>query len=984
MTVNKVPFGLRIERFESRIKIRYLTFARKPKDLAKQLGVLEQILKVNLPDFRFKINHTFSVRAINPSLKQASAFLTGEPLSVEDASQRRDALKSVSETLQSLDNVLFQIFVEPRESKDSEVRRVESEFRKAIEDSESTVTIPQSGILSGREQESKRRVNIRAARKAEQLKKKLERLRNRYLCDVRVTSISWASSKNVAKQNASQPLDILRGIIVPADETQDFSTKVKGSKKDFERLLSGLPAGKKTTLTPSEALTYFIIPDSDLGIPVAEPTEFHTNPLHLKRSEQSQQGEDILGSLEIGSILDVKDNPVRILRFLKEILTKQGGIFGDTGSGKTTTVTRILYELNKEQIPFLVFLPSKNEDYRALVRIMPKIRVFTPADETVAALRINPHISSEGVNVNKILSDTKAAYLAALPNIGMTKNYLGATFSLTYERLGWNKDTNEHGLPVLLSDFKETLPIVDTTRLLYSDTMKQDFYGALNGRLDSLMDGPLNRVFTTLTGMTIAELVSAPTIILMDGLSDEEKALLNALLLVNIAHYLESLKNKSSARKGLNYVIVMEEAHNLLTGSSEGESTEDGHAARQHAINTLLRIMREGRSSGLGVLVVDQLPDMLAPTAVKIPKTMIVHNLSSISARNLVCDQINCTESQKRQVGALAVGHAIVKLPDLAEPMRVAIAPLTKEFPQLDGLFVSDQELKAHMNSVYEKNPHFREGISASTINIGLDPRCIRRLLKFAERDFFRKAFSKAIEKPVSEKSFLLVPVIIELAKNISRNHAQVPLYCQYIVWFLHKIGLVKKGELPVSFFTKMKEQIRVQFDIDWIMNEELSHDMEQVTKEAEEYLRMTPFDKGEGQRGKNELLEVFQTALKEWERIRTKSSPPPCVIKKIEVTQIEDIPTLDPEIDTFIQTIVETDQFSKLYFERLQIATNGDIIPIVNMMVGFTKRMEISSELVQSVATRFLEYSRKTLGAPEDGELWNLIETKVGEAISA
>ena len=56
--------------------------------------------------------------------------------------------------------------------------------------------------------------------------------------------------------------------------------------------------------------------------------------------------------------------------------------------------------------------------------------------------------------------------------------------------------------------------------------MTQDFYGALNGRLDTLMDGPLNRVFTTLTGMTIAELVSAPTIILMDGLSDEEKALL--------------------------------------------------------------------------------------------------------------------------------------------------------------------------------------------------------------------------------------------------------------------------------------------------------------------------------------------------------------------------------------------------------------------------------------------------------------------------
>ncbi len=893
-------------------------------------------------------------------------------MSVENPSQRKDVLRSVTENMEYYDNVLFQVFFEPRESKDSEIRDIESEYSRAIENSETTVTVPHSG----RESKSKRRVDVHAVRKAEQLKKKLDRLRNRYLCDVRVTSISWGSKKKTVRENALRPLDLLRGVIVPANEETDFSTRVKGSRKDFDRLMSGLPAGKKTTLTPFEALTYFLLPESDLGIQVAEQPEFHTNPQQLRSSEAPARTETTQNALNIGSILDDKDNPVRDLQILIDYFTKQGGIFGDTGSGKTTTVTRILYELYKKHIPFLVFLPSKNEDYRALVKIMPKVRVFTPADETIAALRLNPHISSEGVNVNKILSDTKAAYLAALPNIGMTKNYLEATFNMTYERLGWNRDTNEHGLPVLLSDLKETLPLVETTKLLYSDTMTEDFYGALNGRLDTLMDGPLNRVFTTLTGMTIAELVSEPTIILMDGLSDEEKALLNALLLVNIAHYLESLKNKSSARKGLKYVIVMEEAHNLLTGSSEGESTEEGHAARQHAINTLLRIMREGRSSGLGLLIVDQLPDLLAPTAVKIPKTMIVHNLSSISARNLVCDQINCTEGQKRQVGALAVGHAIVKLPDLAGPIRVSITPLTKEFPQLDGLFVTDEEIRTHMRPIYEKFPHFKDGVSIAMTKTGLDPRNIARLLQLSDLALFGRAFLKAVNNALKGMPRTLTFSIFELAQTITWGFGHIPIYCQYITWLLEKLRLITWEELSTSLLDNLKEHIRHHLDMDWSPDESLTKYFETVTAEARIYLQRTPPVADAIM--KKELIDLFTAAREKRDAAITRPvAPAP------EVSETSTRPAFDPEVDIFIQTVVETDQFSKMYFDRLRKAANGDTFPIVNMIVRFAKKLVGSGGLVADAAARFLEHSRSSLGAPEDPELWELISAKVGAAIT-
>ena len=71
------------------------------------------------------------------------------------------------------------------------------------------------------------------------------------------------------------------------------------------------------------------------------------------------------------------------------------------------------------------------------------------------------------------------------------------------------------------------------------------------------------------------------------------------------------------------------------------------------------------------------------------------------------------------------------------------------------------------------------------------------------------------------------------------------------------------------------------------------------------------------------------------------------------------------------------------MYFERLRNAANGDTLPIVNMIVGFSKRLEVDSGLIADVARRFLEYSRTSLGAPDDAELWDVIVTSVWEAVA-
>ena len=982
LTVSKVSFGLRIERIKSTTKVYYTTYAKSESTLEHQLVVLEQTLKANLPDFRFTVKNRFNAPDIGTPSNITSGFLLGAPLSTESDGQRRDALAAVCEMIQSIDDIVFQVFVDPRESKDSEIHRVESEYSRALENAETTVTLPQSGLFSGKEQASRRKVNVRLVRKAEQLRKQLDRVRNRHLCDVCVTSICWGITKSAVRAEALRPLNILQGSMVPADEEEDFRVKASSSRKDFERLLGGLPAGKKTTLSIPEALTYLILPDSDLGIQVGERSEFHSNPQRLRPQDAISHESIPADGLTVGHILDDRDSPVEVLCLPWESLAMSVGVFGDIGSGKTTTLVTALHEISEHHVPFLAMCPTKNEEYRRYIRLHPDTRVFTPGDETTAPLRYNPHQSSEGVLVNSIVSNVMAAYIAAFPSLGMVKNYLEAAIQKTYERLGWDRDANTRGEPLLLSDFLETLPTLEVNEIDYSEDMNQDFRGALKGRFRSLQTGPLSRVFNTLTGMTVEELVSKPTIILMDGLSSEEKALLSAFLIINVAQYFESLKKRPSYRSGLKFMVVIEEAHNLLGGASRVQDMDEGHAAVQHAINTILTAMREGRSSGVGFVIIDQLPKELPDAAVAIPRTTIVHNMSSIRDREKVCDQINCSEAQKRKVGALPIGQAVVKLPDRAEPVRVNITPLYKEFPELHDVFVTNVDLKAHMERVYQKYPHFREGVSIAEIETGLDPRRCARVLRLVNNGLSRKAITAAIDKAKAGDFLLLSLTVSEFGKRGARDPGETPLYCQYFTWLLETAGALPSRESLEGLEEAVISQVQRRFGRDWAPLVASDEQLRTITARAISYLKTAL--NTDPKEVKSDVRDIFVTVIEERNRQMEEQSRD---VKMTEKEEMEEDVTvddaLDPTVEVFVKQVVETDVFAKMYFERLLKAANGDLAPLVNMIAHFVRRTGVPDGLLQALARRYLEISRATLGAPEDVELWRLIVAEVDRALT-
>ena len=67
-------------------------------------------------------------------------------------------------------------------------------------------------------------------------------------------------------------------------------------------------------------------------------------------------------------------------------LTRHTGIFGSTGTGKTTLARHIVRSLVKKKVPFIIF--DWEQSYRGLIKESPEIKLFTIGKQT-APLQFN-------------------------------------------------------------------------------------------------------------------------------------------------------------------------------------------------------------------------------------------------------------------------------------------------------------------------------------------------------------------------------------------------------------------------------------------------------------------------------------------------------------------------------------------------------------------------------------------------------------------
>lgn len=406
-----------------------------------------------------------------------------------------------------------------------------------------------------------------------------------------------------------------------------------------------------------------------------------------------------------------------------EDLTKHALITGFTGSGKTVTVLSIVHQLWVDHnIPFLV-LESAKQEYRGLTQVeamrfkSPALRVYTLGNELCAPFRLNPFELMPGIRVEAHLGKLQSCFEGAIPPIGPSASIISEALVRVYDDEGWSltdvypKNGKARRRFPTLKGFVESVSAVLIDRK-YEGEVASNLQAALVGRFLPLLIGGKGRMFDCQrSSPSPQELFSVPTVLEMNDLMIEDKALMTMFLLTMLREYREMDR---SGNGELKHVTLVEEAHNVLEnvsseGSGEGATKAD---TRYKAVQAFCSMLTEIRSLGEGLIIADQSPEKLARDAIRNTNLQIAHQLRDSDDREAIARAMIMSEEQQEFLGKLRPGQAAVFRTGLEKATFVQMdryAPLANGIAgnassQCRGKgfarVLSDEDLRTYMLSV--------------------------------------------------------------------------------------------------------------------------------------------------------------------------------------------------------------------------------------------------------------------------------------------
>ena len=312
------------------------------------------------------------------------------------------------------------------------------------------------------------------------------------------------------------------------------------------------------------------------------------------------------------------------------------GVFGRTGTGKTNFCLALLKQLHQRKIPFLILDWKRN--YRDLLVDTPDLHVFTVGRDIVP-FSFQPLIPPPGTSPTiwlKLLIDvTAGAYY-----VGEGVKYLlMKAIDAVYRETGVYAGTLK-----AWPTFRDVLAWLEDYRP--ANARESQWMISTLRTVQSLCYGEMGRVINTPQQTPIDQLLRQNVVLELDALTQTDKAFLSEALLLWIHHY----RMQEGGRETLKHLIVIEEAHHVLKEVPTGTES-------------IMEVtLREIRELGQAILLIDQTPSQIAPTALANTATKVFLNLPHRTDINTAAAALLLNDDQKEFLGKLPVGTAIVKL----------------------------------------------------------------------------------------------------------------------------------------------------------------------------------------------------------------------------------------------------------------------------------------------------------------------------------
>jgi hypothetical protein len=357
-------------------------------------------------------------------------------------------------------------------------------------------------------------------------------------------------------------------------------------------------------------------------------------------------------------------------------------IAGVTGTGKTNTCLRLLRGLHAQGVPFLVIEPAKRE-YRELALattedlgsepLARQLVVYSAASDEGAPFRINPFEVENGTTIAEHVDLLRAVFSASFGDMWTPlPQVLEQCMVLVYQNRGWDlfSDRNHRlaegedralAFPTLRELAASVDEIVDG--LGFDPEARDRVRGSLATRINGLRVGSKGALFDTRHSLSMSSLLERPTILELERLADEsDKAFLMGLLFIRLVEFRRG--QRRAAQRGsapgdaLQHMLVIEEAHRLLTNVGVGNGAES--SARAQAVESFSNLLAEIRAYGQGITVVDQVPTKLASDVVKNTNLKIAHRIVDEADRKLLGGSMSMSPGQLAGLASLARGEAAV------------------------------------------------------------------------------------------------------------------------------------------------------------------------------------------------------------------------------------------------------------------------------------------------------------------------------------
>lgn len=435
------------------------------------------------------------------------------------------------------------------------------------------------------------------------------------------------------------------------------------------------------------------------GFPVIEHADFGKEVVKYNNQESAK-------SINLGSVFNMGAVTQNETVLDLQSLAMHTFITGATGSGKSNTVYKILEQLLRNEVKFMVIEPAKGEyknvfgnsrynDYYG-------VHIYGTNPAFADLLKINPFKFPKGIHVLEHVDRLVEIFNVCWPMYAAMPAVLKDAILQAYENAGWDLITSENTVSSeLFPTFKDLLvELVDViNKSSYDQEVKSNYIGSLQTRVKSLTNGLNGQIFSS-NEIDNAILFDSNVVIDLSRIgSQETKALIMGILVMRLNEH--RMTQTDGMNVPLKHVTVLEEAHNILKRISTEQSMEGANMAGK-SVEMLSNAIAEMRTYGEGFIIADQSPNAVDISAIRNTNTKIIMRLPDEDDRMLAGKAAALKDEQIDEIAKLPKGVAVIYQNDWLEAVLCKVDKFDGEeklynYTSENTAYCSDNKVKHNL-----------------------------------------------------------------------------------------------------------------------------------------------------------------------------------------------------------------------------------------------------------------------------------------------